>query len=546
MLSPRREKGSPMANDALCFLNVTDLAPLLRTRQVSPLEVVKALLARIEAHDNVLRSYLHISGEAALAAAQAAEMEINAGGYRGPLHGIPVAYKDIYDVQGLPTTAASKIMAGYVAATDSTVAARLRQAGAICLGKLNTIEFASGSMDVFGTARNPWNTTMFPGGSSAGSGAALAAHLVPLATGSDTGGSIRNPASFCGIVGLKPTYGRISRSGVIPLSWSLDHAGPMARTVADTALMLQAMAGPDVRDPSAAHKAVPDYHAALRSDLRGIRLGLPRSYYFDQADAEVVGAVRTAIATMQQLGARVYDIDLPHSCYGSSASWAIAYTESFVYHRDNFFARSRDYTTAFLHKITGAACLTADERLTAQRLRQLITAEFVTALAEVDAIITPTTAYAAHPIGAASPQVDMHSYTRPVSLTGLPALAVPCGLTSTGLPISLQLVGRAWDEATVLRIGHAYEQATDWHRRRPPLTAVPVPPVPPPLPADHPVDAQWVLDMARLTGLSFVTAADAAPIAASIAPVKAQLAVARQHLRVELEPPVRPAPGWEV
>ena len=452
-----------MENDELCFLNVTELAPLLRTRKVSPVQVVKALLARIAAHDDVLRAYLHVCSESALAAAQAAEMEISAGGYRGPLHGIPVGYKDIYDVQGLPTTAASKIMAGYVAATDSTVAARLRQAGAICVGKLNTIEFASGSMEVFGSARNPWNTAMFPGGSSAGSGTALAAHLVPLATGSDTGGSIRNPASFCGIVGLKPTYGRISRAGVIPLSWSLDHAGPMARTVADTALMLQAMAGPDGRDPSAAHKPVPDYHAALRSDLRGVRLGVPRSYYFDHADPEVVTAVRTAITAMQQLGASVHDIDLPHSCYGSSASWTIAYTESFVYHRDNFFARSRDYTTAFLYKITGAACLTAEERLVAQRLRQVITAEFVTALADVDAIITPTTAYPAHPIGGTSPQSDMHSFTRPISLTGLPALAVPCGLTRTGLPISMQLVGRAWDEATVLRIGHAYEQSTDWH-----------------------------------------------------------------------------------
>jgi aspartyl-tRNA(Asn)/glutamyl-tRNA(Gln) amidotransferase subunit A len=229
------------------------------------MDIVQTLLERIETLNGNLIAYLHVSAGHALAAAQAAEAEIGAGGYRGPLHGIPVAYKDIYDVQGMPTTAASKVMAGYVAPEDSTVVARLRQAGAICLGKLNTIEFASGSMDVFGTARNPWNTAMFPGGSSSGSGTALAAHMVPLATGSDTGGSIRNPASFCGIVGLKPTYGRISRAGIIPLSWSLDHAGPMARTVADTALLLQAMAGPDHRDPSAALRPVPDYHAVLRS-----------------------------------------------------------------------------------------------------------------------------------------------------------------------------------------------------------------------------------------------------------------------------------------
>ncbi len=400
-------------------------------------------------------------------------------------------------------------------------------------------------MEVFGIARNPWNTAMFPGGSSSGSGTALAAHMIPLATGSDTGGSIRNPASFCGIVGLKPTYGRISRAGIIPLSWSLDHAGPMARTVADTALMLQAMAGPDHRDPSAALQPVPDYHAALKGDLQGIRLGIPSTFYFEHADPDVVAAVRTAVTTMQQLGATVREVDLPHSCYGSSASWSIAYTESFAFHRANFFARSRDYTHAFLHKITGAACLTAEERVTAQRLRQVITAEFLAALAEVDAIVTPTTAYAAYPIGGTSPQADMRSLTRPVSLTGLPALAVPCGFTSSHLPVSMQLVGRAWEESTLLRIGHAYEQTAGWDTRRPPLEAraVAQPPAPPAPPAGA-VDAQWVLDFARLTGLSFVTEADAAPIAASLSPVKTQLAEARQRLAAHCEPPVRPAPGW--
>ena len=360
-----------MANDDLCFLNITELAPLLQARKVSPVEVVEALLARILTWNETLIAYLHVARESALAAARAAEIEIGAGHYRGPLHGIPIAHKDIYDVCGMPTTAASKVLIGAPWATeDSTAAARLRQAGAICLGKLNTIEFASGSMEVFGSARNPWNMHLTPGGSSAGSGTALAAHLVTGATGSDTGGSIRNPASFCGIVGLKPTYGRISRAGIIPLSWSLDHAGPMARTVADTALLLQAMAGPDRRDSSAALQPVPDYQAALREDLTGIRLGVPRAYFFGAADPEVVQAVRSAVEIMQQLGATVYEIDLPHACYGSSASWTIAYTESFAYHRDNFFARSRDYTPAFLHKITGAACLTAEERITAQRLRQ--------------------------------------------------------------------------------------------------------------------------------------------------------------------------------
>jgi aspartyl-tRNA(Asn)/glutamyl-tRNA(Gln) amidotransferase subunit A len=435
-------------------------------------------------------------------------------------------------------------MAGYVAAEDSTVAARLRQAGAICLGKLNTLEFASGSMEVFGPARNPWNTEATPGGSSSGSGAALAAHLVPLATGSDTGGSIRNPASFCGLVGLKPTYGRVSRAGIIPLSWSLDHAGPMARTVADTALLLQAIAGADRRDPSAALQPVPDYCAVLQGDIRGLRLGVPRSYFFEAADPDVVAAVQQAIETMLHLGAMVREINLPHAQYGPSASWTIAYTESFTFHRANFFARARDYTPAFFHKIAGAACLTAEERITAQRLRQVITAEFVAALASVDVIVTPTTAYPAHALHGPSPQADMRSLTRPVSLTGLPALALPCGFTSSGLPVSMQLTGRAWEEGTILRLAYAYEQAAGWYQRRPPLRPGTLPPATASGPAEpSAVDAQWVLDFARLTGMDFVTPADAEPMAASIGPTKAQLAVARQCLDASIEPPVRPVAG---
>jgi aspartyl-tRNA(Asn)/glutamyl-tRNA(Gln) amidotransferase subunit A len=533
-----------VAHSELCYLSAAELAPQVRKRAVSPLQIVEAHLERIETLNNGLRAYLYIASDQAMAAARAAELEIAAGGYRGLLHGIPVAYKDIYDVAGLPTTAASKVMAGYIASQDCTVAARLRQAGAICLGKLNTHEFASGSMEVFGTARNPWNTEMVPGGSSSGSGVALAAHLVTCATGSDTGGSVRNPASFCGVVGLKPTYGRISRAGIIPLSWSLDHAGPMARTVMDTALLLQAIAGPDRRDTSAATQPIPDYAAALRRDLRSIRIGVPRTYFFEDGDADVIGAVRAAIEAVQRLGASLYEIDLPHAWLGPPASWAIAYTESFAFHRDNFFSRPRDYTSAFLHKIAGAAFLTAEERITAQRLRQVITAEFAAALEAVDVIIAPTTAYPAYPIGRSSPQADMHSLTRPISLTGLPALAVPCGFTRAGLPVSMQVIGRAWEETTVLRVGYAYEQAAGWYGRRPPIKAGPVPAVPSASPPQvGGIDAQWVLDFARLTGLSFIAGSDAAPIAASIGPVKAMLAEARARLEAGVEPPVRAAPA---
>jgi Asp-tRNA(Asn)/Glu-tRNA(Gln) amidotransferase A subunit family amidase len=423
-----------MADGELCFLNVAELAPLIRQRAVSPVEIVEALLSRIEQFNDGLRAYLCVSGEQALAAARAAAIEIAADGYRGALHGVPVAYKYIYHVRGLPTTAASKVMAGYVAAEGCTVA--------------------------------------------------------------------------------------------------------------DAAMLLQIIAGPDRRDPSAALQAVPDYQAVLGGDLQGIRLGVPGTYFFDDGDPDVMAAVRGAIETMQQLGAVVHALDLPHACYGPAASWAISYSEAFAFHRANFFARPRDYTPAFLHKISGAAFLTAEECIAAQRLRQVITSEFMAALTAVDAIVTPTTAYPAHPIGGPSPQADMRSLTRPVSLTGLPALAMPCGFTRSGLPVGMQLIGRAWEEGTVLRIGHAYEQAAGWHRRRPPIRPGIVPATQAPAPSEPTaVDAQWVLDFARLTGLSFVDASDAEPIAASIGPVKAMLAEARQRLQADNEPPVRPAPA---
>jgi aspartyl-tRNA(Asn)/glutamyl-tRNA(Gln) amidotransferase subunit A len=532
-----------MATQDLCFLSAAELAAQIRTRAVSPVEIVEAYLERIATFNDSLRAYLYIASDQARDAARAAEIEITAGGYRGPLHGIPVAYKDIYHVAGMPTTAASKVMAGYLAAEDCTVAARLRQAGAICLGKLNTHEFASGSMEVFGSARNPWHTELVPGGSSSGSGTALAAHLVPCATGSDTGGSVRNPASYCGIVGMKPTYGRISRAGIIPLSWSLDHAGPMARTVTDTAMLLQAMAGPDRRDASAAARPVPDYQAAVGHSIQGLRIGVPRTFFFDNGHPDIIAAVRTAIEALRRLGASVWEIDLPHAWLGPAASWAIAYTEAFAFHRDNFFAQPRDYTPAFLHKITGAALLTAEELVTAQRLRQVITAEFTEALTKTDVVVVPTTAYPAYPIGGTSPQTDMRSLTRSISLTGLPSLAVPCGFTRAGLPASLQLIGRAWEEGTLLQVGYAYEQHAGWYQRRPPIQAGSIPQASPPASAEtSAVDAQWVLDVARLTGLSFIAESDAAPMAASIGPVKAMLGEARARLEAGVEPPVRPAP----
>ena len=531
-----------MSYEALSYLSIDELGRKLCSREVSPVDVVDALLTRIEQYNNHLIAYLHVDGETARKAAKAAEQEISAGGYRGPMHGIPIAYKDIFHVKGLPTTANSRLMADYIADADCTVVSRLRNSGAICMGKLNTIEFASGSMDFLGNARNPWHTERHPGGSSSGSGTALAAHLVHGAMGSDTGGSIRIPASLCGIVGLKPTYGRISRSGILPLSWSLDHAGPMARTVTDVAHLLQVIAGADHNDPSAALQGVPNYTSTLTANIRGRRIGVPKNYFFEASDPEVVEAVRTAIAVMQGLGAEVKEIELPTSVHASAASWAIAYSEAFSLHRSRFFERSREYTPAFLHKITGAALLSSDELLTALRLREKVTMEFTDALHEVDVIATPTTAYPAHSISGQAPESATHSLTRPISLTGLPSLAMPCGFAAGGLPISMQLTGRAWEEQTILDIGFAYENATEWSHRRAPINAETKPPDHQPeasLPSE--IDANWVMDFAKLTGLTFVTEDDAGGIAQSIGPQKTQLKRALEVIDIGLEPAVRPA-----
>ena len=529
--------------DDLCYVSATELAPLIARRELSPVELTRAHLDRIASVNDALVAYLCVDGDRALAAARSAEAEIAAGSYRGPLHGIPVGYKDIYDVQGLPTTANSRVLAGNVAAADCVVAAKLRQAGTIGLGKLNTTEFASGDMKVFGEARNPWDTTRTTGGSSSGPGGALAAGLATLALGTDTGGSIRIPASFCGVSGIRPTYGRVSRRGVVPLSWSLDQAGPMARTVADLALLLRAMAGPGVDDPTAEPRPVPDYPTLLAEDLRGVRLGVPTACFFDNCHSEVLAGVRAAVETLRGLGASVEEVDLPLVEYGYAAQWAISYSESYAIHRANFLARSRDYGARFLHKIASGAFLTAEELVTANRLRTVITGGFVAALGRVDALLMPSTGHPANVVDGPYGGGDQAHLTRPVSLTGLPALSVPCGFTSTGLPIGLQVVGRAWEEGRVLGIGHAYQSATDWHRRRPPLApGTTIDDAPAPTAPDGPCGPAWILDYARRNGLTFVEEADAAPVAASVAPVKEQLARGRERLDGSVEPPTRPTP----
>lgn len=511
----------------LCFLSVEELGQRLRRREVSPVELAQAHLDRIGELNAQLVAYVYVDGERALAAARAAEIEIGQDGYRGPLHGLPIAYKDIVDVQSLPTSASSRVLSQNVATADSTVAAKLRQAGAICLGKLNTTEFASGDMAVHGEARNPWDTARTTGGSSSGPAGAVAARLAPLAIGTDTGGSVRIPSSFCGIAGLRPTHGRVSQQGIVPLSWSHDQAGPMARSVADLALLLADLAGPGVDDRTAQPAAVPNYRALLTEDIRGVRLGVPRTYFFDDVDPEVRKGVEDALSTLRALGATVVDIDLPYVEFGRAAQWALAYSESYVLHRRGFIEHASEYGASFFHKIAGAAFLTAEELVIAQRLRRAITDGFLDALQRVDAIITPTSGYPANRVGEPYPSGDTATFTRPISLTGLPALSVPCGLTSTGLPMGMQIVGRAWDEPGVLRIGYAYECA------RGPLPSLPSLQKGTSTPSSGNASThrgatqygpEWILEAARLNGVPFVHQGDAAPIAASIGPIKERLA----------------------
>ncbi|MGD9934724.1 MAG: amidase [Dehalococcoidia bacterium] len=547
----------PSATD-LCFLSAAELAPMIEAREVSPVELVEAQLDRIAEQDEVLRAFIHVDREGALKQARAAEAEIASGSYRGPLHGITVAHKDIIDVRGMPTTGASRVIAPRIATEDATVQARLRAAGAICLGKLNLIEFASGSMGVYGFARNPWDLAAYPGGSSSGSGTALASGLVTIATGTDTGGSVRNPACFCGLAGMRATYGRVSRHGCIPLSWSQDSIGPMARSVADAALMLEVMAGPDRRDATAAARTVPDFSADLLQGAAGLRVGVPDSFFFDDLDPEIEAALDEAIARMKDLGAHISEVSLPASEYASAASWTIAYSESFVFHREWFETRSKDYTPAFYHKIAAAGLTSAPERIVSQQVRQAVTREFAGVMRDIDVIVTPTSRTLApadrradQPVSHSSRwQADMASVTRPLSLTGYPAMSVPIGFARDGTPMGMQLVGRPWEEATLFRLGHAYEKLAGWSSRRPPAIPARVPPrygsasVPPVVVEDgSPVGAAWVMGMARLLGYGFISEEDARAIAPMLAPVKDQLAEARRSLRLDLEPPTRAA-GW--
>jgi aspartyl-tRNA(Asn)/glutamyl-tRNA(Gln) amidotransferase subunit A len=457
----------------LTSLDITDVARLLRGREVSPTELTEAYLQRIERLNPRLNTYITVMADEARAMAQAAEADIQRGQYRGPLHGVPVGIKDLFDVAGVPNTMGSKILSGNVPSKDATVVTKLKQAGAIVLGKQNLHEFAFGITSEnphYGPVRNPWNPDRVPGGSSGGTAAAVAAGLCAAGIGSDTGASIRAPASFCGVVGLKPTYGRVSRAGALPLAWSLDHAGPLTRSVADCALMLQAIAGYDERDAAASRESVPDFSAGLDRGVDNLRIGVPREYFFDVIEPDVERLVREAIAALERLGARIEEVSLPHVSHAQVAGNAIMSAEAASWHATWLETRPEDYGADVLARIRGGLLIRASEYLSSQKMRTLIQQDFASAFERVDVVLGPTVPLVAPPIGRTlvpsgplnvAPRSIANRATVPCNLTGMPAISLPCGF-SDGLPVGLQIMGPAFAEPLVLRVAAAYEAATPW------------------------------------------------------------------------------------
>jgi aspartyl-tRNA(Asn)/glutamyl-tRNA(Gln) amidotransferase subunit A len=452
---------------------IAELVPRLRQKEVSPVELTRACLDRIEKLNPALNAFITVISESALAEARAAESEISRGEWRGPLHGIPVALKDLIDTAGTRTTAGSALFEHRVPAEDAEVVRRLRQAGAVILGKNNLHEFAYGGSSLvsfFGDVHNPWNVRHVAGGSSGGSAASVAAGLCYAAIGTDTAGSIREPAALCGCVGIKPTYGRVSARGVIPLSWSLDHVGPLAATVGDAAHVLQAIAGYDPLDVGSADVPVADYVSGLGDRAVNLRVGIPRAHFYDDLDSEVQAAMEKAIAVIATLVAEVREVQIE-----VSSDRTVQAAESFAYHAEHVERTPELYQPETLRRIRTGENISAADYI--QRRRELEgerrrTHEF---FAEVDLLVTPTMPIPApaiadlkkDPSALRPAELMLLRNTRPFNVWGLPAISVPCGFTKSGLPIGMQIAGPHWREDLVLKLAHAFESATEWHRRRP-------------------------------------------------------------------------------
>jgi aspartyl-tRNA(Asn)/glutamyl-tRNA(Gln) amidotransferase subunit A len=463
-------------------LTLAEAARLVRERKLSPVELVEASLARIRQYDGVLRSFITVFEEQAMQVARAAELLSGAGHELGPLQGIPIALKDNVAVRGTRTTAGSKVLADWLPESDATVATRLRQAGAVFIGKTNMHEFAWGGTSAnphYGAVRNPWDTTRFPAGSSGGSAVAVAARFCFGAIGTDTGGSIRLPSAVNGIVGLRPTYGRVSNHGVVPLAWSMDTVGPMTRTVEDCALMFGAIAGFDAKDAGSAQRATDDCLKDMAGGCKHLRIGVVPGYFFEHLQAPVHDAVEEALATFVDMGAQLVDVDIRNIHGNISAQLTIESAEPSTYHQRNLRERPQDYGDDVRTLLEAGELLLATQYLQAQRYRALLRAEFLEAFRNVDVFVCPSLPFAATRLGETTVEIvpgqpeDMLSaimqFTGVASLTGLPSLNVPCGFDPDGLPIGMQLIGRPFAEATLLRAGHAFQLATAFHRRAPVL-----------------------------------------------------------------------------
>ena len=466
-------------------LTLTEARDAIRAGELTSEELVSACLRRIAATEPALHACVTVMDDAALAQARVADTATHAKAHTGPLHGLPIALKDLIATRGVLTTAGSRVLDDWIPDEDAAVVTRLIEAGAIALCKTNTHEFAFGTYTP--PTRNPWNTERIPGGSSGGSAAALAADDCPGALGTDTGGSIRIPSACCGVTGLKPTYGLVSRTGITPLSWSLDVVGPMARTVADCALLLDTLAGYDPTDPDSMDVPLLNYTAALSAArspeeaVRGTRIGVPTNYFFHPIDPEVEAAVRAAIATYSEMGATVVELAMPAALDDFFGVYrGVQRPEAYTYHSDMGWLTTRAdrYSPTVRANIEAGADISARDYIRAQQARRAFTREMLALMAQVDVLLTPTMALPAPradesdtPLRAGGEIVPDGTLrcTFPFNMTGQPALSLPCGFTSDGMPIGLQIVGARFGEATILRLGHAYQRVTTWHTRRPSL-----------------------------------------------------------------------------
>jgi aspartyl-tRNA(Asn)/glutamyl-tRNA(Gln) amidotransferase subunit A len=470
-----------MESDEICFLSITEVSKLIADKKLSPVEVVKTHLERITQTDDTLNSFITLLSEESMEAANKAEQAIQSGTYLGPLHGIPIGLKDLFFTKGVRTTAGSKILQDFVPAYDAAVTEKMKKAGAIIMGKLQMHEFAHGSTSEnphYGPACNPWDIECVTGGSSGGSGSAVAAGQCMGALGTDTGGSVRIPSSLCGIVGLKPSFGRVSRYGVYPLSWSLDTVGPMTRMVQDAALILNIIEGYDSRDISSANIPVEDFTVELGQDIKGLLIGIPQEFFFEIIDPEVKDAVYRAARVLEGLGASIDEVSIPVLEHSLTISNNILLTEAAEIHLNQLRESADDLSTDVRTKFEIGALIPATDYIKAQRARRFFNRKIAEAMLNVDVLLAPTEPIGAPKFNEMTVRVGsrkehnlslLSRLTRPFNICGVPAISVPCGFTSSGLPIGMQLAGRLFDEATVLRVAHAYEQATDWHTRRPPI-----------------------------------------------------------------------------